>query len=155
MKKSLLNQFTKELKRFINDKRITLSFHASSINVGCLRVEVYFSNKFLASYHFNDVDCYNDLFDCLKYIQSVHPTRKNQSVLMRLKKDSGKTTRYKITNESDYEMLSASSYQNVSNELKQQIDYAFSYDQFKKVYDRNYGSYVSSYDYSYIQDVKV
>ena len=138
MKKSMLQQFTKELKRFINDKRITLSFHASSINSSCLRVAVCFDNKFLASYHFNDSDCYNDFFDCLKYIQSVHPTRKNQSVLMRLKKDSGKTTRYKITNESDYEMLSASSYQNVSNELKQQIDY-----------------YVSSYEYSYIQDVKV
>ena len=155
MKKSLLNQFTKELKRFINDKRITLSFHASSINTCCLCVEAYFCNKFLASYHFNDVDCYNDFFDCLKYIQSVHPTRKNQSVLMRLKKDSAKTTRYKITNESDYEMFNSSSYQNVSNELKQQIDYAFSYDQFKKVYDRNYTSYVSNYNYSYIQDVKV
>ena len=147
MKKSILQQFTKELKRFINDKRITLSFHASSINVGCLRVEVYFDNKFFASYHFNDSDYYNDFFDCLKYIQSVHPTKKNQSVLMRLKKDSGKTTRYKITNESDYEMFDSSSYQNVSNELKQQIDFACNYDQFKNVYEYSYDSYT--------QDVRV
>ena len=155
MKKCLLNQFTKELKRFINDERIVLSFYHSHLNVGCLRVEVYFDNKFFASYHFNDSDCYNDFFDCLKYIQSVHPTKKNQSVLMRLKKDSGKTTRYKITNESDYEMFDSSSYQNVSNELKQQIDFACNYDQFKNVYEYSYDSYVSSYNFSYIQDVRV
>lgn len=158
-----VKQFEKDLKKLINDNRIKLSFgvYADKDNYGYL-MGVYFESgkiDFLGAFK---IPC-NDSFDysyfkpCLDYIRSIHPERKNEKVLVRVKIDTKKKARFKVTDQSDLEFFNASTYTNISNDLLDLInESAHGRDNLVyKFYDATYDRFIATYDYSYTQDMVI
>lgn len=154
-----MKQLMKDLNKLVNDKRVYLSCgaYADKETYGIL-IGVYFGVKkeYIGCFKMpcEDSRDYTYFIECLRYIQSVHPTRKNESVLVRMKVDSNKKPRFKVTNQSDYEFYNGSTYTNMSDELNSLINEAMSipFHGLTKVFDASYERHIATYDYCYTQD---
>lgn len=152
-------QLMKDLNKLVNDKRIYLACGAyADKDTSGILIGVYFGvNKdYLGCFKMPCEDSfdYTYFIECLRYIQSVHPTRTNESVLVRMKVDSNKKPRFKVTTQSDYEFYSGTTYTNMSDELNSLINEAMLERgiELTKVFDASYDRYIATYDYCYTQD---
>ena len=157
-----LLQFEKDLKKIVNDNRIKLTFgvYADKNSYG-YSMGVYFESSKLEYLDTLKIPC-NDSFDytwfkpCLDFIREIHPTRCNdEKTLVRIKVDSKKKARFKVTRQSDYEFYNGSTYTIISSELLDLInESALERDNLVfKFYDAQYDRFIATYDYSYIQDM--
>lgn len=152
MSKQILN----DLKKLVNDKRITLSIgvYGNSESYG-YTIGVYFGvkNDYLGCFNMAATDSrdYTNFLDCVRYIQSVHPTRTNQSVLCSIKVNSKSEFDYlAVTDESNLELFGCR-HVKINKDLSELIHESIKNEDFKRVYDANYDSFISTYDYSYQQ----